>query len=575
MDPQHIPSHAVVGAARVNLNRYCGALLGGVLVALAALPTPTKAATKDTLVIGMTQYPATFHPSINSMLAKSYVLAMTRRPITVYDHDWQLICMLCETLPTFENGLAVRETTSEGKPGVAVTYTLRGDATWGDGTPLTTADVLFTIEVGKHLQSGISNAELYRRILSVDVVDDHTFTLHLDRLTFSYNAVNDLELLPAHIERPIFEAGPETYKTRTAFDTDPTNPGLAYGPYRLTDAETGSHVVLEPNPTWWGTPPAFNRIVVRTIENTTALEANLLSGAIDMIPGELGLSIDQAIAFEKRNRPGFTVTYKAGLIYEHIDLSLDNSILADIRVRRALLHALDRERIVAALFGGKQPVAHGPVSPLDWVHADDIPITAYDPDAAKALLDEAGWKTGPDGIRINAAGDRLSLRIMTTAGNRLRELVQQTAQSMWKQVGAQVRIENEPPRVFFGETMTKRKVNGMAMYAWISSPENVPHTTLHSTQIPSAENNYAGQNYPGYADPEMDALINAVELELNPDARKKIWRDIQVKYATDLPVLPLYFRANAFVLPNWLSGVRPTGHQYSTTLWIEDWKHTP
>lgn len=105
--------------------------------------------------------------------------------------------------------------------------------------------------------------------------------------------------------------------------------------------------MLERNPTWWGEPPAFGRIVVKAVENTTALEANLLSGEVDMIEGSLGLSLDQALAFERRNGDRFRVVYKPGLVYEHLEPMLDNPALADKRVRQALLHGLDREAIYA------------------------------------------------------------------------------------------------------------------------------------------------------------------------------------------------------------------------------------
>ena len=92
----------------------------------------------------MTQFPSTLHPHINSMLAKSYVLKRDHAgPLTVYDQNWQLVCLLCTTLPTIENGLAKRETTEAGEEGVAVTYTIHPDATWGDGTPVTSADAVF------------------------------------------------------------------------------------------------------------------------------------------------------------------------------------------------------------------------------------------------------------------------------------------------------------------------------------------------------------------------------------------------------------------------------------------------
>lgn len=545
------------------------------LAGLAA--APGSATRAESLTIGMTQYPYTLNPNIESMLAKSYVLAMTMRPLTHYDQSWEAVCLLCTELPTIENGGAVIEPLPEGidspsDEGIAVTYTIHPDATWGDGTPVTSADVVFTWELGRHPQSGVANFEAFRRIHDITVIDDKTFTLHVDRISFNYPSAAGLWLVPEHIEREIFEADPAAYRSRTAYDTDPTNPGLYWGPYRIVDVKNGAEIVLERNPTWYGEAPAFDRITVRSIENTAALEANLLSGAVDMIAGELGLTLDQALAFEKRHGDRYNVLYKPGLIYEHIDLNLDNPILADERVRHALLHAIDREAISQQLFEGRQPVAHGSVSPLDWVYDENTPRYPFDPQEAARLLDEAGWSDIRNGVRHNAVGEPLRLQIMTTAGNRSRELVQQVLQSQWRDVGVDVTIRNEPAAVFFGETVTRREFDAMAMFAWLSSPENVPRTTLHSEQIPSAENGWSGQNHMGYSNPEMDDLIDRLEIELDRDKRQAMWADLQRLYADDLPVLPLYWRAQPYVLPKWLDGVRPTGHQGTTTLWVEDWQ---
>jgi peptide/nickel transport system substrate-binding protein len=335
---------------------------------------------------------------------------------------------------------------------------------------------------------------------------------------------------------------------------------------------TGSYVVLERNPTWWGKKPAFARIVVKAIENTAALSANLLSGDIDYIAGELGLTVDQALAFEKRAGGAFDFSYKPGLIYEHIDLNLDNPVLADRRVRRALLHAIDRQTINRQLFAGHQPVAHGQTNPLDTVYDKGAPKYAYDPARAKALLDAAGWSQIRNGIRHDATGKRLQLELMTTAGNKSRELIQQVLQSQLRQVGIDLRLRNEPARVFFGDTITYRKFRDMVMYAWISAPKGVPRTTLHSTQIPSEANGWSGQNYTGFKNPAMDKVLDEVEIVCEPKANKALWRDLQRIYGEELPVLPLYFRANPYIIPKWLKGVRPTGHQFTSTLWIEDWR---
>lgn len=540
------------------------------LVLLAALLLAIPAAGRE-LRIGITQFPSNLHPNIDSMAAKSYVLGLVQRPLTTYDRDWKLVCMLCTELPTFENGGAVRERTPEGKEGVALTYRLRPDLFWGDGVPVTSEDVRFTWEVGRHPLSGVTNAELYRRIWKIDILDERSFTLHVDRVTFDYNAIG-FGLLPAHRERAIFAADPATYRNRTLFDTAPTDPGLAFGPYRIVAVTPGSRIELARNPAWRGPAPAFERIIVRAIENTAALEANLLSGEIDMIDGTLGLALDQALAFEKRHRDRFTVFFKPGLVYEHIDLRLDHPILSDVRVRRALLLALDRELLVRELFEGRQPVAHSFVSPLDRMLAAELPRWPFDPERAARLLEEAGWRLGPGGIRRNARGEPLRLEFQTTAGNRSRELVQQVLQGMWRKLGIEVTIKNEPPRVLFAETLGKRRFSGMVMFAWISSPENVPRSVLHSSEIPRPENNWSGQNYTGFADPEVDALLDAIEVELDEERRRGLWHRLQTIYAEQLPALPLYFRAEAHVWPKWLQGVEPTGHLAPTTFWVEHWR---
>ena len=527
------------------------------------------------LVIGITQFPSTLHPTIDSMLAKSYSLGLVRRPMMVYDHDWKHACMLCTEVPSLEDGTVAIEPLADGGEGMAVSYALDPRAKWGDGTPITTRDVVFTWEVGRHPQSGVAAHSNYLRVLSIDVHDDHRYTVHYDRLDYDYPTVGAFSLLPEHLERNIFEEDPGSYRHRTRYETEPTHPGLYHGPYRISEIVRGSHIRFVRNPMWWGREPWFDRVIVRTIENTVALEANLLSETVDYIAGELGLPIDQAIGFEERHGDRFVVEYKPGLIYEHLTPNHDNPILTDPRVRRALLLGLDRSAISERLFGGRQPVADTNVNPLDWVHHDGVRKYAYDPDAANALLDEAGWTDVRDGVRHDDRGEPFLLELMTTAGDRTRELVEQVIQSQWRELGVDVRIRNEPPRVFFGDTVSHRKFTGFAMFAWVSSPEAAPRGVLHSEEIPRPENGWSGNNVAGFENPEVDRLTDAIEVELDRERRRELWAELQSLYAEDLPALPLYFRANAYIRPKWLAGVRPTGHQFSSTLWIEEWHRAP
>jgi peptide/nickel transport system substrate-binding protein len=543
------------------------------VIGLAALPlVAVPAQAKDDLVIGVAQFPSSLHPSIDAEVIKSYTLAFGIRQITAFDADWKNTCLLCTELPTVQNGLAKFEQNGEAK-GMAVTIKLKPGMKWGDGVPVTTKDLVFTWKVGKDPASGWSNNNTWDRATSIDVIDATTAVLHLNSVTVSYNQWD--QLLPEHIEAPVIAKAANTaeYIKQSTFNRAPTTPGLWNGPYRMTKYESGSQIVFEPNPEWNGTKPGFKHIVLKLIDKTPALLANLLSGDVDMVNGEgVGLTIDQVIQLQKQHPDQFNYIFRPALTYEHIDLQIANPILADLNTRRALLHAIDRKTLTQRLFEGKQPVADTWVNPLNPMYSDDVAKYPYDPAKAKALLAEAGWKPGPDGICRNAKGDRLSLELKTTAGNQLRELVEQVLQNQWKASCVDINIQNEPPRTMFGETVKKRSYPALIMYGWTSGVTESPRRTLASSQIPTAENNWAGANYIAFNNKRMDALIEQAETELDPAKAKVLWAEMEKIYADQLPVLPLYFRAEPHVIPKWLAGYVPTGHGDFSAMWSENWR---
>lgn len=539
------------------------------VLSVSPLAAPTKAVAK-TLTIGIAQYPASLHPNITAMLAKSYVLGFVHRPMITFDQDWKPVCFLCVEVPSFENGLAEQVTLDDGSEGVQVTYHLRDDAFWGDGTPVTARDAEFTLALGKDPKAGFVSTESYDRILDFEILNDKAYRVTIDRVTYRYYVDGAFTLVPVHMDGEIAE-DIEGYAANSLYQKEPTNPGLWTGPYRVSAVDPGRSVTVARNEAWKGPEPAFEQIVIKVVENTAALEANFLSGEVDMIAGELGLPIDQALSLERRLGDRGTIFYQSGLIYEHMEANLDNPVLADLMVRQAILHGLDRASINTRLFGGQQPAAETNINPLDAIHVQVNQTYPFDPEKAKALLSEAGWTPGPGGIRQNEAGEKLILTLMTTAGNQSRELVQQVIQAQLRDVGIDVRLQNEPPRVLFGETVRKRAFEDLVMFAWISAPENVPRTILRSDQIPTEENNWTGQNVAGYANPKMDALLDSIETELDREKRQALWVEYQNLYAETLPALPLFFRANPHVMPTWLEGLRPTGHLAPSTLWVEEW----
>lgn len=543
------------------------------LAGLVSAPLLVAAASaKDTLVIGMAQFPSSLHPNIDPEVVRSYALGFALRPITAFDKDWRNTCLLCAELPTLENGLAKIETRPDGTRGMAVTIKLKPDLKWGDGEPVTARDIAFTWKLGADPASGFSNTHRWDRADAVDVVDDRTAVLHLKRVDVSYNEWD--QILPEHVESQVAAQAtdPAAYLKGTTYNRAPTTPGLWNGPYLLTGYQSGQQIAFEPNPNWPGAKPYFKRITLKLVENTAALQANLLSGDVDMVAGEgIGLTIDQVLSLRKQYPDRFIYTFKPSLTYEHVDLQRDNPALADVRMRRALLMAVDRDTMVKRLFEGMQPVANTWVNPLSPNHDPNIQAVGYDTAGARALFAEAGWRPGSDGVCRDKDGKKLSIVLTTTAGNRLRELQEQVLQSQWKAACVEVTIKNEPARTLFGDTLKHRTFPGMVMYAWSSAVGESPRRTLGSDQIPTAANNWGGANYIGFSDPKMDADIAAAETELDPVKQKAIWDDMQRIYADQLPVLPLFFRADPHVTPTWLTGYAPTGHGDFTPLWSESW----
>jgi peptide/nickel transport system substrate-binding protein len=508
-------------------------------------------------------------------VAKTYGMRFAYRPIATYNDDRQMQCFLCTEVPTVANGRAKLVDLGGGKKGLTVKFTLLPQAKWGDGTPISTKDVAFTWSVGSKPESGFARPALFQKITKVEVIDDKNYVLHMNKAEYDFADMFDFALLPAHLEEPVVKglSTPADYNKHTNYSRNPTVAGLWNGPYKLTQLQSGAFMVFEPNPHWWGQKPHFKRITLKTIENTATLEANLRSGDVDFISGVLGLSMDQGLAMSKEPamQQKYHFEFPLGLVYEHIDTNRSNPLLADKRVRQALLLGIDRETLVKQLVDGKFPVAHSWVNPMDAGYDPNVTKYPFDQAKAKALLDQAGFKPGADGIRANAAGQRLSLEYMTTAGNKLRELIQQVLQNQWKQIGVEAVIKNVPARTYFGETLKKQQFTALAELAWSSNPEEPPTNTLASSAIPNAANNYGGANYSQFSDPTMDRLIGEVQRELDPAKRKPLWAQMQKIYTEELPVLPLFFRTDVYVVPKWLTGVVRPGKLPSNYYGQETW----
>jgi len=134
-----------------------------------------------------------------------------------------------------------------------------------------------------------------------------------------------------------------------------------------------------------------------------------------------------------------------------------------------------------------------------------------------------------------------------------------------------VALKNEPARTLFGQRLKQRTYTGMGLYGWSSTISESPRRTLDTSDIPAKANNFGGANYPGFSNAQVDADIAKVEGELDPAKAKADWSEMQRIYAEQVPVLPLFFRAEPHIIPKWLHGYEPLGNGYGAGTFVEQW----
>jgi peptide/nickel transport system substrate-binding protein len=523
------------------------------LVAASACKRPASAArqgaAKKNIVIGVTQEPDTLWMPMKQMNVSEHIGRPGALTLTVFDDKWNLIPWAAESIPTVDNKGV--ELLSDGR--MRVTWTLKDGLFWADGIAVTADDFVFTQKLYEDPRLEIVDRTISDRVVAMEARDTRTLVVTFKEPYAYYAMMRNHEVVPRHIVEPLWQA------KGAALKDDPfgTTPVLG-GAFTIKEWVPGSHITAVRNPYAVAFKPKLDEIVWRIIPQTSTLEANLLAGSIDVI-GVIGLTFDQALQLEKRLPPTYELRFDKAMHFEHVDMSVDNPILADRRVREALLLAADRASIVNTLFEGKLEIAHSYEAPGSPFANPNVRKRAFDPDAARRLLDEAGWRVGDDGIRVNKEGTRLSLPFATTAGDKVRELVQEILVASWKAVGVEVIVQNQPAKLLFGESLRRRKLSGLAMFTWSKDPVQLNEAFWRCDQIPSEKNGWKGQNYPGYCNPKVDELLLQMVRELDDAKRAALGREIDGILAEDLPQLPLYFRKEISVVPKNLVGWKPTG----------------
>ena len=553
------------------------------VLAISSAELALGAKVEKPFVIAVSQEVETLNPILIGSPASTYVTLFVNRPLVMIGPDWKWVCGLCDKLPTFEAGTA-QIIEEKGQKKLIAQWRLRPNLKWGDGTQLTAKDVRLGWDIGRSPNVAVANKDDFERIeaITIDAKDPLKFSVTFKEARYDFYQLNSLYPLPSHIEGPIWErtkGDSGAYERLTSYTMNPTNAGLYAGPFRVKEWQSGARMLLQSNPHFYGVPAHIERIDLKLTASPSGLEAALLSGEVDMM-SELGMSFDQAMQFDKQlaknseQRARLKLELQDGLIYEHIDLNLRSAILSDKNVRKALVHAIDRNKLSQTLFYGRQVPATQFFHPLDAFYTADVAKYDYNPKQAAQLLEAAGWLAKESGPRYKD-GKKLELSLMTTQGDKSRELVEQFIQSELRKVGIAVTIRNEPARIFFGETMSRAKFSGMAMYAWVATPDVPPRSSMHSKEIPTHDNGWNGQNFPGWKNPRVDAILDLSTHEFDVAKRKALMAELMQIYVDDVPAIPLYLRAEIAIIPTRLQNFRITGHAMYSSQAAETWVLAP
>ncbi|MBA2467852.1 MAG: hypothetical protein H0V37_00430 [Chloroflexia bacterium] len=439
--------------------------------------------------------------------------------------------------------------------GVTHTFYLNPNAVFHDGTPLTAADVEFTFQsVLAEDSLSVRRSTVASTLQELVVVDDHTVQLiaQAPSATFVSDAAGQFGILPKHIWEsvPFAEFGADPGAT----GQDPTRV-IGSGPFRFVEWVPNDHVTLEKNAEYWDTNnvPYIDRFIYRVVADANTAVQSVVTGESDIAE----VPFTQAVALRASNPELNTVNYDSlGMNFYHVNQDeTKETLFLDVRVRQALQYALDRELLAETVYQGFAIQANGTQPVLSQAYAPDRTNTVYnfDPDMARALLEEAGWTdTDGDGI-VDREGVRFSFEFIYSEG--VATYAQQIPymQQAWREVG----IEAIPAAIPF-QTLLDETDNGtyqMTVQGFNWSPDGAQIAMYGCESTPPA-----GFNSMRYCNEEFDRLETAAITELDPEARIDLLIEasniVNDEAATGITV----FRQNIYTSSPRLHNYTPNGY---------------
>jgi peptide/nickel transport system substrate-binding protein len=528
-----------------------------------ATPTvpPKLSGTGLTLTMGFAQEPDNLNGWYSNSFVSSWVWYLTQASLWDFDNQLGALPVLAEEIPSIANG-------GISSDGLTQTIRLKPGLKWSDGQPLTADDVLFSIQMAQDTEKNaivgafsINNGT----VVSTTKVDDLTFQIKTTTPQHSDKLIGYFFILPKHIFAPVYERDKSLANAEANL-----NPTVFSGPYMLKEWKRGESLTFVSNPNYVFGQANIDQITIRIYSDTGLLHDALVAGTVDFAPN---LTNDDVLQIKSRSKQvAFASVY--GSYRENLWLNQRDSkfpreghpALKSKLVRQALRLAINRDAIVVQLMNKIPTLTDSFWSDTPYFNESIQPV-AYDPEAAKKLLDEAGWVMGAKGVRQArgvegvADGTPLELIYITTTVQHRKDK-QAIIQLELAKVGIKVSLKNEDATKFFGSF----KDGGTTNTGAGDILEYATNAALTTPAIPryfecnniSSKDNPNGQNVIGWCNSEFDALQLITEDPRDPETAKNAASRMQEILYDEVPVISLYalkdnfaYRTNKFsITPN-------------------------
>jgi len=468
---------------------------------------------------------------------ESYPANLTGAYLTRIGSHGEPVPELAREVPSLANGGISRD-------GKTIVYHLRPNLRWSDGSPLTAADVVFTTRIIISKGTPVASTAGWDHIADVSSprpgdVQFRLTTLYAPALVTFFSSYQGDSILPERLLRGVADL-----RTATAFNELP----VGAGPFRYVSFKHGDRIVMEANPFYYRGRPKLDRIEYRFLPDENTLVTQARTGEID-----LALRLQPNQLQQLANAPDLSFVKTPSVNTGYIGFSTAKPPFDDPRVRLALRYAMDRRRLLDTVYHGYGSVWDDPVTMLDPFFAGGVQANGYDPVKATALLDAAGWKTSPDGLR-RRDGKPLTVDFVDQTGNNIAATIVEIVRAEWQKLGVSVSSRTMNSDVLFAAGgPAARGDYGAMIYG-----EGVTSAELDSIFGCKAFAPH-GFNYFRYCNPRVDGLLERANTSYDDAVRGKAYLEARRLIAADAPTIPTIHREDVHALRAGVTGFRPNG----------------